>query len=372
MRYRKQHLMERLSRRTDVMYVNPPRALKAREWPFRRRTRRVAPGLWVHEPFVMPGMRRRAGARHVTYRWLAGRLQRWCRYRPMILWLYSPHGLPFADLLRPDAVVYDVADLYATPSGAGIRDESERVEIETLARLEAVLLERADLTLCVSEPLFERLGRRTRRAHLVPNGCDWSLYAGAAPPATSGGRPRLGYIGSLAPRVDIGLIAAVAEARPDWTFEIVGPVLPLVDLSPLRGRPNVVLTGEIPYADVPGRIASFDVCLLPLLEIDFAYCCSPIQVFDYLGAGKPVVSTPVGQLETWNGLVRIARGVDEFVRAVELALGERAVPDVLRRREFAQSNSWDARVAQIGELLAQLGVSIGTAGAHTPRETVAA
>ena len=45
LRYRKQQLMERLSCHADVVYVNPPRAMKSREWPFRARTRQLSPSL---------------------------------------------------------------------------------------------------------------------------------------------------------------------------------------------------------------------------------------------------------------------------------------------------------------------------------------
>ena len=356
LRYRKQHLMERLSQRADVIYVDPPRAVKSREWPFRRRTSHVAPNLWVHQPFVMPGMRDSAVARQITYRWLASRLGRWRRGGPFVLWLYSPHGLPFVDLLRPDFVVYDIADLHATHSGPRVRDDIEHREIMRLAELETSLLSVADLVLCVSEPLVEWVGTRASRVRLVPNGCDWPRYAGMRPGKVSSAAPRIGYVGSLAPRLDVNLVADVAKARPGWHIELVGPVSPLVDLAPLRSLPNVVLAGAVPYEDVPARIASFDVCLLPLLEIDFAYFCSPIQVFDYLAAGKPVVSTPVGQLERWPELVHSARGPTEFVAAIEQALGERSNDVFLRRRAFAERNSWDARVEDIVNLLGEMGL----------------
>jgi len=126
LRYRKQQLMERLSRQADVVYVNPPRAMKSREWPFRPRTRWLSPSLWVHEPFVMPGMRASAIARQITYRWLALRPAAWRKNRPFVLWLYSPHGLALVDLLKPDRLVYDICDLHATPSGRVLRDEGER------------------------------------------------------------------------------------------------------------------------------------------------------------------------------------------------------------------------------------------------------
>lgn len=361
LRYRKQQLMERLSRHADVVYVNPPRAMKWREWPFRVRTRQLSPSLWVHEPFVMPGMRRSAIARRITYGWLATRLARWRKERPFVLWLYSPHGLALVDLLTPDRVVYDVCDLHATPSGRTLRDEGERREIETLAALERALLARADITFCVSEPLVDRVGGHSTRVHLVPNGCEWARYASLPPALKVSGRPRIGYVGTLAPRFDVELVAAVANARPEWLIELVGPVLPMVDVSPLASLPNVELTGEIPFDDVPAKLATFDVCLLPLREIDFAYYCSPIQVFDYLAAGKPVVSTPVGQLEGWGGLVHVVRGADAFVNAIDAALNEVTPEHAARRRVFAACNSWDVRVAEIASALAGIGITLADA-----------
>src|SRR5262245_32091308 len=81
LRYRKQHLMERLSRYADVVYVNPPRAMKSSDWPFRRRTWTPSDRLKVHDPFVMPGMRRWSLSRRLTYGWLAARLNVWCAQR---------------------------------------------------------------------------------------------------------------------------------------------------------------------------------------------------------------------------------------------------------------------------------------------------
>jgi hypothetical protein len=69
--------MERLARYTTVVSVDPPRAVRASEWPFRHRTRQLSPTLWVHEPFVMPGMRRSSLASEIKYGRLAGRLERW-------------------------------------------------------------------------------------------------------------------------------------------------------------------------------------------------------------------------------------------------------------------------------------------------------
>jgi glycosyltransferase involved in cell wall biosynthesis len=357
LRYRKQHLMERMSTRMPVAYVNPPRAIKSRALFTATRWRQPMPGLSVFEPPVLPGIRRSPAMKALTYRLIARQLRQWLRRhrprQPLVLWLYSPHALPFIDLIGPDLVVYDVADLYATASGAAIRDAAEQREIDLLAALEQRLLPRANLVLTVSEPLQERFSRDRGAAsvHLVPNGCDWERYAQGLALLPRRARPLVGFVGTIAPRFDVELVADVARQRPEWDIELVGPVSPLTDVRALRALPNVQLAGEIHYDAVPERIASYDVCLLPLREIDFAYYSSPIQVYDYLAAGRPVVSTPIAQFEGLPHLVRTARGAAAFVDAIAASLDD-GPRKTAERRTFAEANSWDVRVRTIEKLLA--------------------
>jgi glycosyltransferase involved in cell wall biosynthesis len=124
---------------------------------------------------------------------------------------------------------------------------------------------------------------------------------------------------------------------------MIGPVSPLVTVG--SSPPNVAWRGEVAYAEVPGRIKSFDACILPLREIEYSYRSSPIQVFDYLAAGKPVVSSPVAQFEAWPSLVSIACGAQGFAAALDEALGLDSVEKQEERRQFARQQSWDARVS---------------------------
>jgi UDP-galactopyranose mutase len=367
LRYRKQHLMERLARRTDVVYVNPPRAVKAHRLLERHRVRAVTPRLRVYEPPVLPGIRHSALVKRATYRLIARRVRHLAGREPAVLWLYSPDALAFADLIPAGLVVYDIADAYATPGGPHVRSDAERREIALLERLERALLRRADVVLCVSEPLAARARALNANVRVVPNGSDWDRYASLEPgSAQPGAPPLIGFVGTIAPRLDVDLVAGIARARPEWRIDLVGPVSPLVDLRPLRDLPNVELPGEIPYEEVPARISRFDVCLLPLHQIDFAHCCSPIQVYDYLAAGKPVVSSPVAQVERWPDLVRTARGVAEFVAGIESALATRDAGAAAARRAFAKAHSWDVRVDHVRAILREAAPSLDAAASPHP------
>jgi UDP-galactopyranose mutase len=356
LRYRKQHLMARLARRFDVVYVNPPRASKSRaprEW---NTVEQIGASLWVLEPIVLPGVRRSAAIKRVNDRLIVSAIRKLpISHAAPIAWAYSPHARDLVDLVAPRFVVYDIADNYTTPSGAEVRDEDERRELARLAELETSMLGRADMVLCVSDTLAARARQGHPVVHVVPNGCDYEAYQQAGLSVRRHTRPRIGYVGTVAPRVDVDLLVELARANPGWDVQVVGPVSPLVAIDRRRTPPNLLWTGEVPYARVPAIIARFDVGILPLRVIPFATDCSPIQVFDYLAAGKPVVSTPVSQLQAWPGLIRTAEGADAFASAIRGALADTSTASVAERQLFARANSWSARVSRIMDLLGEAG-----------------
>jgi hypothetical protein len=72
---------------------------------------------------------------------------------------------------------------------------------------------------------------------------------------------------------------------------------------------------------------------------------SPTKTPEYLAGGKPVVSTPVRDVERpWGdlGLVRIADAPETFVRAIEAAMAEDATERTAHVDRFLATMSWDA------------------------------
>jgi len=352
LRYRKQHLMERIGRATPVIYVNPPRALKWKHPGQWGTVTDVAPGVRVYEPPVFPGIRW-SPLKAVNYRVIAAALRGMLpEGAKPILWIYSPHAARFTELLDSSLVVYDMADDYTAPTGATLRGGGERRELRALDRLERRLFGRADVVFAVSQPLRDKAtAAGARHVRLLPNGCDIERYADRLREPRRIPRPVIGYVGTVAPRLDVELVRELARLRPEWSFEMVGPVTPHVTL-PADNPPNLVWAGEVPYADVPATIKRFDACILPLREIEYSYKSSPIQVFDYLAAGKPVVSSPVAQFEAWPSLVTTARGAAGFAAALDEALGFDTAELQELRHQFARGESWDARARAALDTLA--------------------
>jgi UDP-galactopyranose mutase len=188
---------------------------------------------------------------------------------------------------------------------------------------------------------------RARTALAGPDGADLQ----AAIP-----HPRLGYFGVIDERMDLDLLAAVAEARPDWQLILLGPVVK-IDPASLPRLPNLHFLGMKTYQELPAWLAGWDVALMPFALNESTRFISPTKTPEYLAGGRPVVSTPIRDVVRPYGemeLVEIAGDAETFISAVErlLALDPRQRAVWLRRvDEFLAQSSWRQTWQQMSDLV---------------------
>ena len=256
-----------------------------------------------------------------------------------ILWYYTPHALRFSDHLSPDAVVYDCMDELSAFKNAD----------PSLPQLEHALFRRADLVFTGGQSLYEAKKQQHHNIHPLPSSVDVAHFAQARDcqehPADQASlpAPRLGFFGVLDERLDTALLAGLADARPDWQFVMIGPVVK-IDPADLPRRDNIHYLGARSYDELPRYLAGWDVALLLFARNDATRYISPTKTPEYLAAGQAVVSTSIRDVVSpygERGLVRIADTVPDFVRACEEALGEAAEPRRSRADAFLRDMSWD-------------------------------
>ena len=196
---------------------------------------------------------------------------------------------------------------------------------------------------------------------LVENAVDFNSYSAAdsdgAVLVTMLGmsRPRYGYSGLIGVRLDLRLLIEFARGTPDGSLVLAGKVDSRgceALLDELFALPNVHFLGELPPASVPEFVAGLDVGLLPYQLNRETEHISPLKLYEYLAAAKPVISTPIPAARRHSGLVRLAQTASEFRTAgQELIANDN---EILRdcRRQFAAANTWEDRISQIkAELL---------------------
>ncbi len=365
---RPQHLMSRCARERRVFYIEPPLfdildGDRRLEITARGAELRVAT---PHLPASLDTVPRAAAAGEravaAALRALIDRMLVEQDIRAFIGWYYTPMALNPTRHLRPLVTVYDCMDeLAAFTDGS-----------PALPALERELLARADLVFTGGYSLYEAKRALHPRVYPFPSGVDAAHFArarqGLSDPADQAAipHPRLGFYGVLDERLDLDLLAGVADARPDWHQVFVGPVAPhKFDPALLPRRPNLHYLGMKGYDDLPAYLAGWDVATLPFARNRATRYISPTKTPEYLAAGKPVVSTSIHDVVHPYGdcgLVHIADTTAAFVAAVERVLGADRTRRLREGDAFLAGMSWDRTWAEMDSLIADAVAVRGGAG----------
>jgi len=244
-----------------------------------------------------------------------------------------PFWTPIAERLENARVVYDCMDLHGGFSNTG----------KSLTDIEYRLISSADLVLTASAPLAAQVAPRARKHLLLRNAAAYDHFCRRPERlALSGERPVVGYYGAIAEWFDAALVETAARALPGCDFVLIGSTVG-ADLACLEGLPNVRLLGERPFGELPAYLHAFDVCLIPFHLTPLTLSTNPVKIYEYLSAGKPVVATPLPELESLGELVLMAAEPEQFAARVKEALHDRSAEAAERRRAFARKNTWEAR-----------------------------
>ncbi|MBZ4202302.1 MAG: glycosyltransferase, partial [Methylovulum sp.] len=222
-----------------------------------------------------------------------------------------------------------------------------------LLEAEKELVRKSDVVTVTAALLEQKWRNDNPRCVLVRNGVDFDFFRQHYQPTHILGditHPVIGFYGALAEWVNLGLLASVARARPNWSLVLLGDVF-VTDLEGLDGLPNVHLLGRRPYEEMPLYLYHFDVCLVPFRINQVTHAVDPVKFYEYISAGKPVISAPLKELEIYKDYLYFAATPDAFVDQIERALAENDLKLQQRRIDLARGNDWRNRYQAMAQAI---------------------
>ncbi len=359
------HVLRELAKTRRVLWLNSiatrtPKLASGRDLgKIRRKLLEFAKGpvnvendLWVMTPLALPLPHMPAartfnrGVLSATIRGLRLRLG----IKRFQLWTFLPTTSDYVGTLGEDIAIYYCVDEWSL---------FRYLDREQTIRAERALLGKVDAVFAINTALAEAKRLHNPRTYVSPHGVDHASFAKALDPATVVPAdlrdipgPRIGFYGTLRDWVDLDLIAYIAKKRPDWHLVLIGQQLD--DLSAIRGFANVHLLGQKPHSELPAYCKGFDVGMIPYRIDERMTFVNPLKLREYLSAGLPVVSTPVPEVARYPLLARVAATHEDFVAALERALGETGAAARAARSQAMQSETWAARVADVARTIDEM------------------
>ncbi len=363
---RPQHLARGLSLDNRVLYVDPTAfSVLTRlrlglhgtgsERGWRPRLRRLSGSLSVFTPppqlplsLWSPTLNRLNA--EFTARMLS-RVFRELQFHPRFVWASSPQHLSLVKRLKADRVCYDCLD-----NVSAFYPHDRRGAL--MKRQEEKLLQTADVVFATEKRLAEKCGTLCRNVHLLPNAVHPGFLkpsqAPCPPDLAALPRPMVGYVGALDRWIDFDLIRHLAEARPGWSFVLIGPGSPG---EALRTVPNIHLLGQKAHGELPAYLDRFDACLIPFRDSELTRAVNPVKLYEYLARGRPVVATETPALAHFAHVCSLCGSRREFLNSLQQAVDEEGIEKEKRARErirFAEKNTWPHRTDKVRKILGDL------------------
>jgi glycosyltransferase involved in cell wall biosynthesis len=350
--HRPHHFMRRCAASGwTVIYLEPPASLIAplKDKRFLKRWQNWRLGLRQGEagvyllapPPILPFGSRYRWINKINQRLISGSVKRalgQLKTTAPDVYTFLPSAVDLLPFVPHQRVIYDCVDDHAAFTGL--------IDSKTIRGMEQELMRKAQVSFATAKKLYEDRKGWSSNFHIIPNGAEYERFAAEAPipeDVADIPHPVAGFVGGISDWVDIDLIAATAKRLPEFTFLLIGPVL--TDVSCLEKTDNVKILGPRPYESLPGYVRFFDVCLISFKINKLTESVNPIKMFEYLSAGKPVVSTPLPEVLAFDHVVAIAEGTENTAAALMEALGTEAqgTQAIEKRQTVARENSWDAR-----------------------------
>ncbi|MEW6172557.1 MAG: glycosyltransferase [Bacillota bacterium] len=259
--------------------------------------------------------------------------------KKVLVWTSWSKLHPFLEQYLPDFIVYDYVDDF--PAWEPYLDK---------------MVGMSDLVVTTASSLKIKIEQRFRSkpTYLVRNGCDimhFRQYADQPPPKPFEYQehqgPIISYVGAWAGWIDQELVKRLAQAFPQALISVIGVEFGItVD----RSIPNLRFVGYKFYESLPQYLHYADVCIIPFKLNRISLATNPVKMYEYLAAGKPVVTTDLPEARNTPG-VHVAKDYQSFIAGVGRILSPSFEFEKEAIYRWLAGQTWECRYKHVRQIL---------------------
>lgn len=260
------------------------------------------------------------------------------------VWCSYPKLASTLSKYQPSWVVYDCVDDFPEWS----IHENEMIAV-------------TDSIVCSSSRLFSRLKRTFHHKQItivrnaydpdmnLHNEVDFSIPSDITSHINQN-KKIVGYVGAWAPWIDEKLIQLLAKMDDKLSVVVIGPEFGRKFIG--KKDYPVHFLGLKPHHELAAYIKHMSICIIPFRITGITLATNPVKAYEYLAAGKPVISTNLPECRLMEPYVDVAQDHHEFLELIKKRIADPG--DSLPRINYAMENTWKARAEQIEEVIKSL------------------
>lgn len=313
----------------------------------------VENNIWIMSPFSIPLQKYsfiRSINKFILPKMINYTAQK-LNFKNIILWTYNPLTSYLINNVKNTQSVYHCVDEISAQPG---------MPKEIIKIAEISLLKKADITFVTTLSLLHKKEKYTSTCFYYPNVADfkhfnlaYSHHFERPNDLPSNQKPIIGFIGAISGyKQNFKLLAFLAASCPNYNIVLIGKIgegEPQTDYSILKQYSNIILLGPKNYSDLPQYLSYFCICILPCCINEYTKYMFPMKFFEYLSAGKPIVSTDIPAIHEFNDYCYIAKTNAEFVFFIKKALKEDCAPLQHKRISLASQYTYISRMKKMLE-----------------------
>jgi len=189
---------------------------------------------------------------------------------------------------------------------------------------------------------------KIKDCHVIKNGVDIDKFNKPYPIPDDLKRikkPIIGIAAKITHLIDVDLLNEVVDNTENCSFVLIGQILDRHIFNRLSKK--IIYLGDKHYSDYPMYVKSFDICFIPYVVGEKEHGGDSIKVYEFIAAGKPVIATNFGGINTFKETVIIIKNSKEFDFAIKKIsqMKNYSVPEWISR------NTWGYRTDRFITLL---------------------